>query len=442
MKHYSKSLKKSTTKKNYNEDFVGILLVSYALYYMSSDGVVTRPNIKNIAARACMSTTKLNKILKKFNGHLFEIKHLTKGQRVYTDSIVLSENLFKLIHAKKNQYRIHQRYVTEMVKTKLPKGPLATIVFYITVSHANKNGFSTISIKKLTGILSQTYEQRTTPQDQMEVLKIRTKLTELVDQRIKGKVSGKDHEEQRKNLIQKEQEILGKKKKFRVIKTPDFNNALEENIRHAMRVLIQNDVLNKEGKIFFLNLKKPTKEDIKLEENINIEDIEAGTTNNLSKNRKEKSISCDLFLKNFSRSQIYNKSNFQKFSTLCSRTKILLAKSFRFFQEKKYEKSKKYFLQNRWLAKKTFFCKKLKEKMKDFLRENVKLRSQFHLLSRYISFFSFNRKIDLAIHLFDELRYFISGENLFEINWSKFKFFHKLQEIYPRFMLWKCVRKC
>jgi len=437
MKHYNKSLKKSINKKNYNEIFVETLLVSYALYYMSSDGIVKKPNIKNIAARACMSTTKLNKIFKKFNGHLFEIKYLTKGQRVYTDSIVLSENLFNLIHVKKNQHRIHQKYVTEMIKTKLPKGPLATIVFYITVAHANQNGVSTISIKKLTGILSQKYEQRSTLQDQMEILKIESKLIELTDQRIGKKVSGKDHTEQRKNLLQKKQEIFDKKKEFRIIKAPNFNNALEENIRHEMRVLIQNDVLNKENKIFFLNLTKSTKENMKLEENINIENIEASTTNNLSF-RKEKSISNDLFSKN----QIHNKLNFQKFCTPCSKTKILLAKSFRFFQEKKYEKSKKYFLKNKWLAKKTFFCKKLKEKMKDFLRENVKLRSQFHLLSRYLSFFSFNGKIDLAIHLFGELRFFIQGENLFKINWDKFKFFNKLQEIYPKSVLWSGVKKC
>jgi hypothetical protein len=48
MKHYNKSLKKSINKKNYNEIFVETLLVSYALYYMSSDGIVKKPNIKKI----------------------------------------------------------------------------------------------------------------------------------------------------------------------------------------------------------------------------------------------------------------------------------------------------------------------------------------------------------------------------------------------------------
>ena len=429
--NYSKKKEKTITKnkKNYDENFVETLLVSYSLYFMSSDGVIKRPNIKNIAARACISTTKLNKIFEKYNGHLFKISYYKKGARTFTDSIVLSEHLFSLIHVKKNQYRFHQKYVTEMIKTRLPKSPLATLVFYITVMHSSKDGVSTISIKKLTGIISQKYERRETIDDQLKILEIKRNLINLHEKKAENKISLKDYNEKRNQLFSEEAEILKKNQIFRKIKHYEFNDALEDNIRHAMRLLVKNNIINKEGKIFFLNLEKQKNNKEKFQ-NINIENVELSTTNNLSF-RKEKRIKNGLFSKN----QISNKQNFQKFLTSHCRTKILLGKIFKFFKKKQYEKSKDCFLKNKWLMKKTFFCQKLKKEMVNFLRENVKLRSQFHILSKYISFLCFNKKIDLAISLFENLRSFVFGKNLFEINWDKFYLLNKIQEVFPPFML-------
>lgn len=429
--NYNKKKEKTITKnkKNYDENFVETLLVSYSLYFMSSDGVIKRPNIKNIAARACISTTKLNKIFEKYNGHLFKISYYKKGARTFTDSIVLSEHLFSLIHVKKNQYRFHQKYVTEMIKTRLPKSPLATLVFYITVMHSSKDGVSTISIKKLTGIISQKYERRETIDDQLKILEIKRNLINLHEKKAENKISLKDYNEKRNQCFAEESEVLEKRQIFRKIKHFEFNEALEDNIRHAMRLLVKNKILNKEGKIFFLNLEIQENNKEK-SQNINIENIELSTTNNLSF-RKEKRIKNGLFSKN----QISNKQNFQKFLTSHCRTKILLGKIFKFFKKKQYEESKDCFLRNKWLMRKTFFCEKLKKEMINFLRENVKLRSQFHILSKYISFLCFNKKIDLAISLFESLRSFIFGKNLFEINWDKFYFLHKIQEIFPTFML-------
>lgn len=427
-KNYSKNLEKTISKKNiknYDENFVETLLVAYSLYFMSSDGVVKKPNKKNIAARACMSGDKLNKILEKYNGHLFKISYYTKGQRTYTDSIVLSQELFSLIHVKKNQYRIHQSYVTEMIKTKLPKSPLATLVFYITVMHSNKDGISTISIKKLTGILSQKYERRRTIEDDFKLCTLKRKRLDLHEKRADQKMPLQEYKKEMKNLDNQEKKIYQKIENFRVIQSFEFNTSLEENIRHAMRELVKNQVLNKDKRIFSLNIKKleNTEEN---HQNINIENIEPGATNNLSF-RKEKRTKKGLF----SKSQIANKSNFQKFLTPCCKKKTLLGKISKFFNEKKYCKVSKYFLKNKWLNNQTYFCKNLKERMEDFMRENVKLRSQFHSLSKYISFFSFNKKFDLAISLFENLRYFISGKNLFGVNWDNFDFFKKIKEIFP-----------
>lgn len=431
-KNYNKNLEKKISKKNiknYNENFVETLLVAYSLYFMSSDGVVKKPNKKNIAARACMSAEKLNKILEKYNGHLFKISYYTKGKRTYTDSIVLSQELFSLIHVKKNQYRIHQSYVTEMIKTKLPKSPLATLVFYITVMHSNKNGVSSISIKKLTGILSQKYDQKNDPENELKIYKIKKKIFDLHDKLACHEISLKEFNQQRNLLLDEELAINEQSKKFRKIKHYEFNESLEENIRHAIRLLIKNNIIKKENKILFLNLNNKQNSKF-IQEVIHIQNIEPGATNNLSK-RKEKRKTENEFLKMFSKSQIANKSNFSKLFSPHRRKKILLAKIWRAFKKQNYKKSIKYFEKNKWLKKQSFFCKNLKEIMTDFLRENVKLKNQFYILSRYISSFFFNKKIDWAILLFENFRDFINGKNLFEINWDKFNFFIKLKEIFP-----------
>jgi hypothetical protein len=453
MINYNKKNKKSTVKKvNYDQNFVETLLVSYALYYMSTDGVVLRPNIKNIAARACMSTTKLKKIFDKYDDELFKINYYKVGQRTYTDSITLKPKLFHLISVKKNQRRIHQEYVTTMVKTKLPKGPLATLVFYITVAHSNKNGASTITMKKISGILSQKYEKKRTIQDELELHKIEGELIKLsievadshylIKSAKSREILFKDAERKRNKLLDEKALILDKQQNFRLIKSPDFNNALEENIRHAMRALIKNGVLIKnKNKIFFLNLNslKNRTEFLKdIHKDTNINNVEPGTTNYLFINKKEtRLLTSQFFLNFFTKSQIENKKNFTKFLNSRKRIKILLAKTVRYFDEKIYCKARKCFAKNKWLMKKTFVCESLKERMKEKLREVVKSKYQFYNLSMYLSFFTFNQKIDLAILLFEKCMSFVAFKNMHEIKWDKFEFFNDLKKIYPPFLIKK-----
>lgn len=424
MENYNKKIEKTIVKnkKNYDEAFIEVLLTSYALYYMSTDGFVKKPNIKNIAARACISTTKLNKIFKKFNGHLFKISYYTKGQRKFVDSIELQEDLYKLIHVKKNQFRIHQDYVTKMIKTKMPSSSLATIVFYITVSHANAAGASSITIKKISGILSQKYEQRETIEDQISLINIKKKLFKLHEEKIDQNLSIKEFNSRRNKLIEQEAEIASKAKVFRVVQSYEFNNKLEENIRHSYRVLLKHGVLNKYKKIYFLNLEN--NENNKNNKNINIDNVEPGTTNNLFINKKEKRLLEGHFF--LTKNQIKNTKNFKNFCNAFCRSKILLAKSYKFFKKQCYKKSSRYFQKNLWLLKKTYFAQKLKEKIKDFLRENIKMRKHFYVLSKLFSSLIFNQNIDLAISLFENIRDFIVGKNLYEVNWNKFYFFKKL----------------
>ena len=92
--------------------------------------------------------------------------------------------------------------------------------------------------------------------------------------------------------------------------------------------------------------------------------------------------------------------------------------------------------------KKTFVCESLKERMKERLRESVKLKSQFYTLSMYLSFFTFNQQINVAILLFDECNSFLRLQNnLHEIKWHKFEFFNKLKKEYPSFLLRKKKKK-
>ena len=324
MINYNKEIKKTTVKKqtlkkvNYDRNFVETLSVAYALYYMSTDGLIYKPNVKNIAARACISTEKLKIIFKKYEGDLFEINYYQVGKRTYTESIILKAKLFHLIHAKKNQRRIHQEYVTKMIKTKLPSGTLATLAFYITVAHSNKRGASTITMKKIAGILSQKYEKRRTMQDESDLFKIESELIKLsvevadsqylIQSAKSREILFKDVRKKRDKLLDQKALIIDKQQNFRLIKSPDFNTALEENIRHAMRTLIKNDVLiKKEKKVFFLNLNSvanntessspnSTENNTEFSKDINIDNIQPQTTNYLSiKNRKEARILINQF---------------------------------------------------------------------------------------------------------------------------------------------------
>lgn len=466
MINYNKEIKKTTVKKvNYDRNFVETLSVAYALYYMSTDGVIYKPNVKNIAARACISTEKLKIIFKKYEGDLFEINYYQVGKRTYTESIVLKAKLFYLIHAKKNQRRIHQEYVTKMIKTKLPSGTLATLVFYITVAHSNKRGVSTITMKKITGILSQKYEKKRTMQDDSDLFKIESELIklsiEVADSRYlitsakSRKILFENAEKKRNKLLNEKALILDKQQNFRLIKLSAFNTALEENIRHAMRTLIKNDVLiKKEKKVFFLNLNSvanntessspnSTENNTEFLKDTNIDNIETKTTNYLSIfNRKETRILINqFFLNNFTKSQIQNKKNFTQFLNSRKRAKILLAKAVKYFDEKIYCKSEKLFSKNRWLMNKTFVCESLKKRMIEKLREVVKSEYQFYNLSSYLSSFVFNGRINIAILLFRECLSFVAWKNMHEIKWNEFEFFNKLKKEYPRFLKQKTKKK-